>query len=71
MPVATAPVQVGVLYSDEKVSGWDFGGRSLTVCTPVPEGYTYDANGWDLSIVQGPVAPAKLELLRFATFASH
>jgi hypothetical protein len=72
MPVATAPVQVGVLYSDEKVyesDWWDFGGRSLTVCTPVPKGYTYDANGWGLSIVQGPVSvpPRQIELLRFAT----
>jgi hypothetical protein len=36
------------------------------------EGYTYDANVWDVSLVQGPfsVAPCQTLMVRFATFSS-
>jgi hypothetical protein len=36
------------------------------------EGCTYDANVWDVSIVQGPfsVAPRQTQCERFATFSS-
>jgi hypothetical protein len=45
---------------------------SLDTTVARTEGYTYAANVWDLSIVQGPfsVAPCQTLALRFAIFAS-
>jgi hypothetical protein len=45
----------------------------LSTMVPRTHMYTYAANVWDLSIVQGPfsVAPCQTQTLRFATFASR
>jgi hypothetical protein len=70
-------------YSDKKVAnrnvgdfGWEIAHAAVSLYTMVArtEGYTFDANVWDLSIIQGsffcrPVLNLPYSL-RFATFSS-